>query len=268
MSSFKIHFQLKELDKICPFGGKPTQSLSWFGLTDGLLWIEAGEHVIYEYTKEAQKYFGNPIRYNDYYLSRFLEDFSDTFRYVSELIPEELFKAVEVFRIKAKQWKDSHMDDDDDTFIQFYDNDYSKLVEWHADRSFDSGHLVGGPYIGCFRCEGRIKILWESSYKLESGNSIWTFPRGCVEIAYDEFVLSVLEFFDEFFDTMDKQVEKAISKDWGDIELDKERLIQENAERKEIFYKEASSLKKSLVKTDWAGVMDCYAKMKSCIELS
>ncbi len=76
MSQFKISFKLQELDKIVPFGSKPNQSLHWFGLTDGLLWIDVNGQTIYEYTQEAQEYFDNQVNYNDYQIARFLEDFS------------------------------------------------------------------------------------------------------------------------------------------------------------------------------------------------
>ena len=77
MSGFKINFSLKPPEKIVPFG-KNRDHISWFGLTDGELWIEVGERTIYEYSDAAVREWGG-VRYNDYYLSRFLEDFSEIF---------------------------------------------------------------------------------------------------------------------------------------------------------------------------------------------
>lgn len=37
--NFKINFQLQETDKIFPWG-YDQDYMSWFGLTDGLLWID------------------------------------------------------------------------------------------------------------------------------------------------------------------------------------------------------------------------------------
>ena len=266
MSAFKINFKLQELDKIAPFGGEPDLRLHWFGLTDGLLWIDIDKQTIYEYTNEARDYFGSDIRYNDYQISRFIEDFTYTFKFISESIPEELFNIVDKFQEETERWKNSHIDDDDDIFDLFYDNEYIPLTEWFSNRMFDSCHLVGGPYIGCFRCGNNIKIFWESTYKLESGNSIWTSPNGIVTIPYNDFVISVEEFLDSFFAAMDIQVEKAVAKDWQNISLDKERLIEENIERKAGFYKMLSYLKnpaKSDVKeTDWDKVIKIYTAMK------
>ena len=42
MNGFKIHFRLKELDDIVPWGQEPYRSLHWFGMTDSLL-CEYGE---------------------------------------------------------------------------------------------------------------------------------------------------------------------------------------------------------------------------------
>ncbi len=54
MSGFKINFKLQAPEKIKPFGKKPNYSLRWFGLTDGLLWIEVGAQTLYEYGEHAQ----------------------------------------------------------------------------------------------------------------------------------------------------------------------------------------------------------------------
>ena len=256
MNKLKINFQLQELDKIAPFGSEKALSLHWFGLTDALLWINAGRQTIYEYTEEAQNYFSHPIRYNDYYLARFLEDFWGTFRYVGESIPKELYNIINEFEVKVDDWKSHHLDCEDALFDQFYDNEYSKLIDWYCDRSFDSGHLIGGPNIGCFRCEDRIKIVWNSS------SNIWVSPKGIFEISYDTFILSVTEFINSFFVEMDNQVNNAVFKDWGDIFLDKKGLVSEHNKRKIDFYQKLSLLKNTQESSDWDQIMMIYAKME------
>uniref|UniRef100_UPI0040569C6B DUF5984 family protein n=1 Tax=Acetatifactor sp. TaxID=1872090 RepID=UPI0040569C6B len=265
MNSLKINFQLQELDKIVPWGQEPSLSLHWFGLTDGLLWIEVGEQTIYEYSEDAQNYFGNSIKYNDYQISRFLEDFSYTFRYVGESIPEKLYNSLDEFESKTEKWKECHIDEEDEVFDQFYFNEYYELCAWRANRLFDSGHLVGGPLIGCFRCGDKIKILWESTYKLDNGNSIWTAPKGYFEMSYEEFVLSVTEFLESFFIAMDKQVKRAVVKEWGSVVLDKKRLVKENEERKMGLLQNLSFLREPCEHTDWDKVMMLYSKMEDDI---
>lgn len=266
MNKFKINFRLQELDKIVPWGQEPYLSLHWFGLTDGLLWIDVGTQTIYEYNEDADNYFGSSNRYNDYQICRFLEDFFQTFRYVGESIPEEMYNSLDEFDVKIEKWKESHIDEEDAVFDKFYFDEYCALGEWRWDRTFDSGHLVGGPHIGFFRCGEKIKILWESTFKLDNGNSIWTAPEGSFEMPYGEFVLAVSDFLDLFFAAMDRQVEHAVMKEWGSVSLDKKRLLEENSERKSEFSKDISFLTNSNWNTDWNKVRCLYSKMENEIK--
>ena len=97
MSGFKINFVLRDIDKIVPWGEK-RDYLSWFGLTDSDLWIKAGDKTIYEYSGAARKFWECDIRYNDYQLSRFLEDFSRIFEYVRESVPPKYYDIIGGFR--------------------------------------------------------------------------------------------------------------------------------------------------------------------------
>lgn len=231
MSGFRINFKLKtELDEIAPFGEKGRYSLSWFGLTDGLLWITAGDKTVYEYSDAARKAWGGDTRYNDYYLSRFLEDFSENFEYIAQPISKELYDGVEGFEELSQNLLEN-IPDDDPEFDRLYD-EYLAKREWFSNRRFDSGHLKGGPIIGCFRCEDMLKFYWNSGYTLESGESIWTSPRGSFEMPYCDFVTEVKRFFAEFHKEMDEQVNRALERAWGEVRVDKEYLVKENAERK------------------------------------
>lgn len=231
MNKFKINFELKaNLEEIAPFGEKGSYSLSWFGLTDGLLWITAGDKTVYEYSDATLKEWGGDVRYNDYYLSRFLEDFSDIFGKISQPISRELYAGVEDFE-ELSQNRLEDIPDDDPEFDRLYD-EYLEERMWFSNRTFDSGHLKGGPLIGCFRCEDKLKLYWNGDAPLENGESIWTAPRGSFEMPYSGFVTEVKRFFAEFYEKMDKQVKRALKKDWGEIRVDKEYLVRENAERK------------------------------------
>lgn len=241
MSKFKINFELKtNLDEIAPFGEAGSYSLSWFGLTDGLLWITAGDKTVYEYSEAANREWGGETRYNDYYLSRFLEDFSEIFESIAKPISRGLYDSVEGFEELSQKMLDE-IPDDDEVFDEKLD-EYMEKTEWFRSRTFDSGHLIGGPIIGCFRCGGLLKFYWNSGYSLESGESIWTSPRGSLEIPYSEFTSEVKRFFAEFREKMDEQVKRALEKDWGEIRVDKEYLVKENAERKIGFEQKTAKL--------------------------
>lgn len=266
MSGFKINFQLRELDKIVPWGQAPDLRLHWFGLTDGFLWLDAGAQTIYEYNEAAKEYFGSSLRYNDYQISRFSEDFFGMFRFVGEAVPKELYDRLDRFDTELEKWQECHSDEEDAVYEQFYFDEYCGLGQWRWDRTLDSGHLVGGPYIGFFRCGERLKILWESTFRLENGDSIWTAPKGSFELSYDEFVSAVTEFFHSFFAAMEQQVEAAVAKEWGSVSLDKQRLLKEHEERKAGFAKDLSFLVSPRENTDWDKVRSLCSKMEEEIK--
>ncbi len=261
MGSFKINFKLQKLNKIKPFGEKGGYSLGWFGLTDGLLWISVGGQTNYAYGKEARKRFHHCKKYNDYYLARFLEDFFKTFRYVGEPIPEKLYDNVENFALRAEKWLDSYGDEADEIYEKFYAEEFFPLYEWYSQRSFDSAHLLGGPDIGCFRCENKIKIVWQSDYALNNGKSIWTAPHGCFELPYNDFVWAVEAFFEDFCAEMDIQTEKALKKNWKKLLVDKQKLVEENGSRRSEFLQCISLLKNNKTVTDWEKIIAIYQKM-------
>lgn len=261
MSTLKINFELKDLDKIEPFGEEPHMALHWFGLTDGLLWIDIGKQTVYEYSEYAINYFQFDRKYNDYQLARFLEDFSATFRFIGESLPKELYDRINQFDHDIETWGNRHADDNEEELDLFYEN-LIQVDRWRSDRSLDSSHLTDGPYIGCFRCGNVIKIVWQSDYSFDNGQSMWTSPNGSFEMPYDEFVCSVKEFFNDFFAAMDKQVEKAVEKDWGTIFLNKTQLIKENTERKSKFLKQLAYLDNTDSQTDWDSVMALYLKIR------
>lgn len=261
MSGLKINFKLQDLDHVMLWGEETHRYIHWFGLTDGLLWIDVGDQTIYEYSEAALKYWGGNVKYNDYQIVRFLEDFFGIFRYVGESIPEELYSGLEEFVDKMDAWKALHDDDDDELFDEFYFGEYRELSPCYWDRTMDSAHLKGGPNIGFFRCGEKLRILWEGDCILEDGSSIWTSPKGSYEMPYEEFVAAVADFWGEFTEAMDEQVKAAVEKEWDGVELDKKRLIAENEERKQRFLKDLSYLKKTSIKTDWEKTLSLYAKM-------
>ena len=258
---FKINFELQDIDKIIPWG-ENQDSMHWFALTDGLLWINVGDDIIYEYSDEALAYWNNEgSRYNDYQLARFCEDFSRTFGFIYESVPKYLYDNIDQFETVSSEWEDkwdNEHPDDSCTWDEYFEC-LEKFTQWYQDRSFDSGHLIGGPYIGFFRYDDKIKILWDGRGKLDSGANIWTSPYGCYEMNYSDFIAEVRHFFDNFLMKMDIQVENALNKDWGTVILDKSRLKEEHQLRKVIFNEHLSKLLQDDTQgTDWESVKRLY----------
>lgn len=258
---FKIHFQLEELDKIIPWGDQQ-KSLHWYGLTDGLLWITAGKETIFEYTQYAKDLW-NCLDYNNYQIARFLIDFSDTFPFICESVPKMIYDHVEEFRCLTDNWYSIHEDDPDDVYERFDFEEYSVLREWfYIQNGFDTMYLNGGHSISCFRCEDKMKFLWDNHDRLlENDLPVWTSQKGCYEMPYTDFIKEVQRFYDAFFMQMDKQVNTAVRKDWKDVYVDKQKLLKHHQLNKETFQQKINMLSRPPARPrDWNQILSLWQK--------
>ena len=265
-----INFKLKELDEILAWGQEPGLSLHWFGLTEGDLWLTFGNVTIYEYSKEAIDYWGNkPTPYNDYQISRFIEDFTELFGKIRETIPEGLYnltKDLKFFHSQAQRWLDIY-ELDEDTYNDFYFQEYDKLISWTHQRTIYSGHLIGGPQLSFFRRNDKVRIVWDTEHILENGIYLWTAKNGSFEMDYSAFKEKVRVFGQSFFTRMDKQIESAVAKDWGNIKIDRQRLVEEHKERKNDFFAALLLLdQESTDKTNWAETEHLFNRMTNEIK--
>lgn len=265
-----INFKLRDFDKINPAGKEPNSYLSWFWLTEGNLWIKFGDQTIYEYSEEALQHFGNKSTvYNDYYIVRFLEDFTERFEDISISISLKLYNLtenIEQFRNQAQKWLEIY-DTDEDEYSEFYFDEYDKLISWSYCRLFNSAHLIGGPHFSFFRYKDKIRIVWDTEHTLENGINLWTAKNGIFEMNYSDFVLEVKTFGENFFNAMEKQIKLTIEKEWGDVKVDKVRLLDEHHERKQDFNKNLLFLEQKPVdEKDWSEIEKLYERMKTEIK--
>lgn len=260
-----IHFRIKDLDSIEPIGQAPG-SLSWFSLTDGDLWFTFGSHTLYEYSMESMAYFKDkPTPFNDYYIVRFIEDFSELFRHITTSISKGLYRLtedLELFKAQTEKWNDIY-DTDPEDINDFYAEEYQIITSWFYERELSAKHLMGGPRIYFFRCGNKIRIVWETHQKLENGSLLWTAKNAWYEMDFSLFISEVRSFADAFFRGMDLQVENAVKKDWGNLSLDKEVLIKEHAERKAEFYRKFKFLEDSGndIEYDWQTIEILHERM-------
>jgi hypothetical protein len=229
-----INFLLKHPDEILPFGNGSDKSLHWFGLTDGNLWLEPGEVKLYEYTDSFLSLLTmSDTKYVDYYLSRFIEDFTGLFEIISAAIPDESYaiaknsSTLTQFRETSKRCLD---DSDEADFDQAMEK-YNTLIGWIDQRELSSGHLVGSPHIGFFRNKNKISIVWQADQRTKKNIPLWTAQNGQIEMDYPDFVSQIEDFGISFFSAMTDQVEIALDKDWGAIKMDKLLLAEEHRQR-------------------------------------
>lgn len=263
MKNFKINFKLKSINDIEPWGN----SMHWFGLTDGTLYIQVGDEKIYEYSDSARDYFKCDIKYNDYYLARFVTDFTELFRFIREPIPEILYNNIDKFEDMTDLWKDMYIDKPDDIFDKFYDEEYTPLTEWYyMQHTFNSGHLVGGQSIEFFRHGDKIKILWKSydDAILENGENIWTSPNGIYEMSWKDFTDECKNFYWRFRRKIDVQTYRAYKYGIDGVEIDKKLLLKSNSDNITAFGQHLELLfSDDYEKTDFNRILALYEKMRS-----
>ena len=260
-----INFELKHIDETQAAGTDAELYMSWFWLTDGYLWLNLADSTLYEYSKDALKYFGmKTSAYNDYPIVRFIDDFTELFKVINESIPDDIYQLTEnlsQFLNDSQRWLDIN-DTDEEEYSDFYFEEYDNLISWTYNRSFGSGHLIGGPRFSFFRNKDKIRIIWETEDKLENGIQIWTAKNGNIEISYTEFISQVKEFGNRFFTQMKDKVEIAVQKDWKDIQIDKKELIKEHKERELDFWNQFTLLESdSTTKTNWKQVRELKFRM-------
>jgi hypothetical protein len=265
-----INFKLRHPDNIIPWGEHPDTSMHWFGLTDGEYWLDVNKTILYKYTDEVPT--GGDVNesiYVEYQLVRLIEDWTSIFGSIAEPVPDAFYAISQnnnyLYRFYgAAQQRLDDLSKDPSIDVDTYYDTYDKTVEWVYSRTLTAIHLTYGPSISFFRNGNNISIVWKADHLTEDNIPVWTAQNGEVEMEYETFINEVEDFGNRFFDAMDTQVQIAVEKDWGTTRLNKERLIQEQQERRVEFQKSLAVLKGEPTKhTDWDLINSLITKMFS-----
>lgn len=236
-----INFKLKHPDSIAPWGDAPDTSMDWLGLTEGEYWLDLNRAMLYEYTNDVLT-GEEDARYVEYPVARLIEDFSVLFEAIAAPVPDGFYSIAKsnhyLYRFygAVQQWLEKVSDE------ATYDR-FEKAIEWIYSRTLIAMHLTGGPGISFFRNGDKLAIVWKADYLTENNIPVWTAGNGEMEMPYESFVGEVEDFGERFFNAMDMQVQLAAAKDWGSTHINKERLIQEQQERKTAWQKKLALLK-------------------------
>ena len=261
MKNFRINFKLKNVNDIELSG----ETINWFELTDATLYIQVGNEKIYEYSDSARDFFKYDIKYNEYYLARFVFDFMELCRFIREPIPEILYDNIDKFEDLTDLWKNMYIDKPDDVFDEFYFGEFNTLTEWYyMQHTIDSSHLVGGLHIGFFRYDDKVKILWKSydNAILENGKNIWTSPNGIYEILWSDFIKEIENFYCEFREKMDLRTNYIYKNGLNNIRIDRKLLLKSNTNSITAFGQNLELLfSDDYEKTDFRPILTVYEKM-------
>lgn len=204
-----IEFMLRPLAEIQPWGPPDDPRLSWFGLSDGVWWINAGDQRLFEYSPDAVRNFEGP-RYCDYQIVRLHEDLLDLMPHALQDIPPELVPSIalgsrESWNADWQRWMaalpDGHLCDADWDLIH-------SAGSWIDARTLDSGYLSPSFDLRIWSSQGQVHLEWDNRTKLIEDVCAWSAVVGSFVLPADEFLSGVRDFHQRFMDAMAERVEE------------------------------------------------------------
>ncbi len=234
-----FNFALRPVDEIEPWGTSPDLSLSWFGLTDGIYWIDAGGEPLFRYSDELVE--GWPIDsfvgpYVDYQVIRLYEDLIDILPAILCSLSHRLSVLIQKSTDKQScidsyfSWE-GRLSKNDDRLWDLADSASS----WLCERSLTTLHLLAGPRIKIWRESNWITIAWNNSDLTINGIRAWKSLEGSYRLSVDEFVSEITSFHDRLMSEMRHRVD-FIRAGWNrpEIRIDIDSLVNEQSYREGI----------------------------------
>lgn len=96
-----FEFDLADIEDIVPWGTAPKQSLSWFGLTDGVYHMDVHGKQLFRYSDEIRAHWKfqyselKDTPFVDYQVVRLWEDLLEMLPDILNPIPDKLFHLIE-----------------------------------------------------------------------------------------------------------------------------------------------------------------------------
>jgi hypothetical protein len=232
-----LNFSLRPIDEVQPWGTAPDLSLSWFGLTDGCYWIDAGGEELFRFSNEAlAKWPRDPFvgPYNDYQVIRLLEDVLAILPDILQPIPPRLRPYIRSvysessWRAHCRAFWGSDASDSDELV------DRACLAEgWVNRRWVDTLYMTCGPTIGIWREDDDITIAWDNTRDKIEGAKAWACDRGTYSLPAVEFLAEVKSFHERLMAEMERRIDSVASSwDRPEIRIDTRGLVQEHEYRR------------------------------------
>jgi hypothetical protein len=233
-----IEFELRRLSEIEPRGDPHDPNLHWFGLSDGIWWINAGDRRLFEYSSTAVRDLGAP-RYCDYQVVRLYEDLIGLLPYGLEEVPTDLIPCIALegrvsWEEKWKKWMaglpNENIGDADFNLIDV-------AGSWRGRRMLDSGYLSPSFDLRIWASQGQIHMEWDNRTKLVEGVCAWSALYGSFELPESDFASEVRSFHERFMREMGTRVEEVCCgalEDRG-IRIDLAALAREQTNRSNAF---------------------------------
>jgi hypothetical protein len=254
-----FNFALIPLDDIRPWGEPGNLSLSWFGLTDGAYWIQAGGSTLFEYSEYARQRLGAP-RFCEYQVARLYEDIVEMVPYVLEPVPAALVPYIsgdcDHARASRDTWFEANANRNDDHYWETVESGEN----WLRVRTLDSAYLSPSATIRLWSDESNVHLEWDNRNKLVEGGHAWSAVIGSHSLPRGEFIRDVRSFHACLMEAMR---ERAYQVGRGalpnEVRVDLPGLQREHEKRCLL---SESLFAAPIVATDWRAVCDALSEFE------
>jgi hypothetical protein len=249
-----FNFTLLPLQEIQPGNRGDERFLSWFRLTEGQYWIQAGQHALLEYSTYARPF----PKYCDYPVVRLYEDVMAILPYVLEPIPAAI--APHIQSASGNKWcaaRVSLLENTPDAMnVEQYCKLSSDCLNWWYNRRLDTGYLAPPARIRMWSDETTVHIEWDNREELLNGVPAWTAILGAYHLPRADFIREVRSFHDRLMEQMGERVAQVLTGARPDATIDlRQQHQQRNAPIDRLFAGPAT-------KTDWEQVTAAIGKVE------
>ncbi|MEO3683480.1 DUF5984 family protein [Shewanella vesiculosa] len=226
-------FKLKPLTDIAPWGEEPNLSLHWYGLTDGIYFMNVGKDQLFRYSDEAVEYWKKEYSdfevFFDYQVARIYEDLLSILPDVLQPIPQCIYEYISTVE-NQQTWSDKLAQIFDETDNESIEDTYYLASEWLFHRRLQG--MGGGPDIMLFRTGEKIHIRWDNESIRIDGFQAWSATRGEYQLTVDEFIDEVHSFHQRLiFDMAERVHTIATNNPFPHVKIDIVNLTKEHEER-------------------------------------
>lgn len=262
-----FEFKLKELSEVFPWGVGENMHLHWFGLTDGIYYMNVGEEQLFrssdEFLKHWRKKHQNIIEndvYVDYQVVRLYEDILEKLVDILQPVPLSLNQVVKTQKMQ-KDWEA--------LLWNIYESTEDKEIEdlyeiatgwWNYYRSISTMHLHQGPNIWMWTHADTVHIRWINESCSIDGIQPWSTVQGEFILTVEEFKTEVESFHERLMEQMSHRIQLIKNNNpIPHIKIDIQSLENEHEERQQTLIKalEATPNIKS-----WDRVIEAIEKLK------
>ena len=234
-----FEFKLKPLQEVMPWGEGSDLKLHWFGLTDGIYYMNVGGEQLFRSSKEILLHWKKEypdldinLVYIDYQVVRLYEDLLEILVNILQIIPNELQQYIESQQ-SHECWEKKLWDIYNSTEDEEIEDLYYLATEWWSCRSLSTMHLNNGPNIWLWRAGSAIHIRWNNESMKIDGIQPWTAVRGDYVLSLEEFMEEVRGFHHRLIDAMAQRIEQLkTSNPIPHVKIDLPSLEKEHEERK------------------------------------